>query len=748
MKISFTILTIISTIINLSAQTNNINIIPRPQGIKILDGYFTINSSIKFLCDEDTKMIAEYFSNEVESLFGIKLNIRKTSSDNAEINVIDLRLTKLDHSDSKEAYHLNITKEKIIITANEPNGIFYGIQSLRQLLPVKKSLKSKNELLIPAVDIKDYPRFVHRGLNLDCCRHFMEKDFVKKHIDLLAYHKMNVLHWHLTEDQGWRIEIKKYPELTRIGAFRKYDDGTEYGGFYTQEDIKEVVEYAASRFITVIPEIELPGHSTAAIATYPQYSCTGGPFNVGTLWGVYKDIYCAGNNDTFKFLEDVLSEVIDLFPGPYIHIGGDEAPKDRWKVCPKCQQRIKDEGLADEHELQSYFVKRIERFVNSKGKRIIGWDEILEGGLAPEATVQSWRGTKGAIDAAKMGHDVIVSPTSHCYYDYPIETTDVPKVYSFDPVPQELNAEEIKHVLGTEGNMWTEYAPQIVIDHRLFPRIVALSEVAWTDMKQKNYDDFNHRLQNHYNKLDELDVNYAFEVSPLKVIPVFNKENREFVIIIENQQPNFDLYYTIDGAEPSISSTKYSEEIKLIKSATLKMALFLGEKKVGYTIEREYAISKSQNKNVELTYPYSERFTGGGDHALTDGIRGSDNYRAGLWQGFGQTDFEAVVDLEKVTDINKITVGFFTASSSLVVFPEYVEFFTSDDKENYRSLGKISKDFSLKDPTWIKKDFSLNVDNVSARYLKIFAKNPLTVPDWHPAAGWRIWLMVDEIIIE
>ena len=517
MKTTILFLLILLLTMNLSAQTNNINIIPRPQEIKTLDGNFTINSSTKILCDDDTKMIAEYFSNEVGSLFGIKLKTEKTSSDKTGKNVIDLRLTKLDHSNSKEAYHLNITKEKIIITANEPNGIFYGVQSLRQLLPVVKNVKNQNELLIPAVDIKDYPRFVHRGLNLDCCRHFMEKDFVKRYIDLLAYHKMNVLHWHLTEDQGWRIEIKKYPELTRIGAFRKYDDGTEYGGFYTQEDIKEVVEYAASRFITVIPEIELPGHSTAAIATYPQYSCTGGPFNVGTLWGVYKDIYCAGNDDTFKFLEDVLSEVIDLFPGPYIHIGGDEAPKDRWEVCPKCQQRIKDEGLADEHELQSYFVKRIERFVNSKGKRIIGWDEILEGGLAPEATVQSWRGTKGAIDAAKMGHDVIVSPTSHCYYDYPIETTDVPKVYSFDPVPEELTAEEIKHVLGTEGNMWTEYAPQNVIDHRLFPRIVALSEVAWTDLKKKNYEDFNHRLQNHYDKLDELDVNYAFEVSPVKM---------------------------------------------------------------------------------------------------------------------------------------------------------------------------------------------------------------------------------------
>lgn len=747
MKTIFFSLTALLLTMNLTAQINKINIIPKPHEINTLEGNFTFNTSTKIISDNRARNIAEYFVDEITSLYGIKLNI-KNNSIGESINIIELRLSKLYHSDSKEAYHLNITKDKILITANEPNGIFYGIQSLRQLLPVEKNLKNKNDLIVPAVDIKDYPRFVHRGLNLDCCRHFMEKDFIKRYIDLLAYHKMNVLHWHLTEDQAWRIEIKKYPELTEIGAFRKYDDGTVYGGYYTQSDIKEVVDYAASRFITVIPEIELPGHSTAAIATYPHLSCTGGPFDVGTLWGVYKDIYCAGNEETFKFLEDVLSEVIELFPSTYIHIGGDEAPKDRWKQCPKCQQRIKNNGLADEHELQSYFVTRIEKFLNSKGRQIIGWDEILEGGLAPGATVQSWRGTKGAIEAAKMGHDVIVSPTSHCYFDYPIETTDVPKVYSFDPVPPELNAEEVKHVLGTEGNMWTEYAPQEVIDHRLFPRIVALSEVAWTKLDTKNYDDFNNRLQNHYNKLDELNVNYAFEISPVKIQPVFDESKNDFIITLENQQPQFDMYYTLDGIEPATKSAKYRTPINVNKSSILKIALYRGDKKVGYTIERKYAISKSQNKKGELTFPYSERFTGGGDHALTDGVRGTSNYRDGSWQGFSMTDFEAIVDLESVTDINKISVGFFTASSSLVVFPEYVEYFVSDDKQNFKTVGKVSKEFSLKDPTWISEDFSVELNNTSARYVKIFAKNPLTVPDWHPAAGWKVWLMVDEIIIE
>lgn len=747
MKSAIIILTTLLIYMNLSAQTNKINIIPKPQNIKILEGDFILNASTKILCDEQTRLIAEYFADEIENRYNLKIKVEKSSGGSAN-NVIDLHLSKLDHSNSKEAYHLNITRDRILLIANEPNGIFYGIQSLRQLLPVEKLLSSTNELSVPAVYIKDYPRFVHRGLNLDCCRHFMDKEFVKRYIDLLAYHKMNVLHWHLTEDQAWRIEIKKYPELTDIGAFRKYDDGTVYGGYYTQSDIKEVVEYAASRFITVIPEIELPGHSTAAIATYPHLSCTGGPFDVGTLWGIYKDIYCAGNDETFTFLEDVFSEVIELFPSTYIHIGGDEAPKDRWKECPKCQQRIKDEGLADEHELQSYFVTRIEKFLNSRGRQIIGWDEILEGGLAPGATVQSWRGTKGAIEAAKMGHDVIVSPTSHCYFDYSIEITDVPKVYSFDPVPPELSTEEVKHVLGTEGNMWTEYAPQEVVDHRLFPRIVALSEVAWTELQNKNYDDFNNRLQKHYDKLDELNVNYAFEISPVIIHPVFDKITNTFIVTLENQQPQFDLYYTLDGTDPAKTSTEYTTPIIINKSSILKIALYRGIRKVGYTTERKYEISKSLHKNVELRFPFSERFTGGGDYALTDGMRGTSNYRDGTWQGFSMTDFEAIVDLESVTDIKKITVGFFTASSSLVVFPEYVEYFVSDDKEIFKSVGKVSKEFSLKDPTWISDDFSVELENTSGRFVKIFAKNPLTVPDWHPASGWKVWLMVDEIIVE
>lgn len=729
-------------ILNSPAQ---INVIPKPQQLTSSEGYFIINPETKIYYQKEAEPVASYLREYFTSKFGFDLSLVNKDEDNQ----IKLILRKVEIIDNNpEGYHLLISKGNIIIESNDNRGLFYGIQTFKQLLPILVESHELNELKVPCVEIFDYPKFKWRGLNLDCCRHFMTKDFIKRYIDLLAFQKMNVLHWHLTEDQGWRIEIKKYPELTQIGAFRKYDDGTVYGGYYTQDDIKEIVNYAQSRFVTIVPEIEMPGHSTAAIATYPQLSCSGGPFEVGTLWGIYKDIYCAGNEETFHFIEDVLSEVIELFPSKYIHIGGDEAPKDRWQNCPKCQQRIKEEGLADEHELQSYFIKRVENFLNSKGKEIIGWDEILEGGLAPGATVQSWRGTKGAIDAANMNHDVIVSPTSHCYFDYPIETTDVPKIYSFNPIPDELSEEEAKHVLGSEGNMWTEYAPQYLVDYRLFPRLTALAEVLWTYPEERNYDEFLQRLQHFYDYLDQMGVNYNFEIPPLEIKVSYNAEKKQFEITPVITQEGLDLFYTIDGTEPGRNSNKFESTIVLSKSTSIKFTFFRGEKKVGETIQKSYSVSKSNHKSLTLSDPPSTRFEGGNTSILTDGVRGGNNYRIGSYLGFQSTDFEATIDLETFTDINKITTGFFTASSSLVLLPEYVEYFVSEDGVNFISLGKVTQKFSIKDPSWRRIDFSLDTNKSKARYIKIFAKNQMSVPEWHPAFGGKVWLMVDEIIVE
>ena len=732
---------------------NNINIIPKPKSIVINEGSFKLNPDTKIYFNVNSKEIADYLTEVVNPATGFGLS-PVVWNGKVETNSIILSLTTTTQDYGKEGYSLIVNPFNVIIEANELNGLFYGVQTLRQLFNPYVNSVARVEGVdweIPCVVVLDKPEFVWRGLNLDCCRHFMSKEFVKRYIDLLAYYKFNVLHWHLTEDQAWRIEIKKYPELTKKGAFRTYDDGSVYGGCYTQEDIKEVVEYAASRFVTVVPEIEMPGHSTAAISCYPEISCTGGPFEVGTFWGIYYDVYCAGNEKTFQFLEDVISEVVELFPGKYIHIGGDEVPKKRWENCPKCQARIQSENLKDEHELQSYFVTRMEKFINSKGKQIIGWDEILEGGLAPEATVQSWRGLQGAIDAAKLGHDVIVSPTSHCYFDYPVDVTDMQKVYSFDPVPPELTEDERKHVLGSEGNMWTEYAPQELIDDRLFPRMLALSEVVWTYPAERNYEEFRQRVQNHYARLDLLGVKYGLETKPFEITKVYNPNKNIFDVNVTQLQKDINLKIGAYRQEVIVEQKSENQfAFSVPKSSLVQIFMQKGDKQVGKTFLQGFIFNKATRKKVRLTYPYSEKYSAGGVEALTDGLRGSDSFRGGdkSWQGYQGTDFEAVVDLGDLTKVNKIAVGFFQASSSWVVFPQFVEFYTSLNGIDFVSAGKVEIPSTLRNPDWTQNDFSIDLQSADVRFVKIFAKNYDELPKWHPETGGKPWLMVDEIIVE
>ncbi|MEN8153506.1 MAG: beta-N-acetylhexosaminidase [Acidobacteriota bacterium] len=534
------LLTLIIIFTTILQKDNKISIIPKPDMItETGDGYFTIDDSTIILVDKgdgELKRLAEYFSDMFSTPSGIKLKTLEDREDQKNSNRIILTISKEKKTYGDEGYSLEVEKDFIKITASKGAGIFYGIQTLRQLLPAE--IESKTDIYsdiqweVPFVQIEDAPQYKWRGMMLDTCRHFMPLKFIKEFIDHLAMYKLNKFHWHLTEDQGWRIEIKKYPELSEISAWRKETvtghardipskyDGKKHGGIYTQDEIREVIEYAKERYITIIPEIEMPGHSVAALAAFPQISCTGGPFEVKTIWGVHEDVYCAGKEETFTFLEDVLTEVIELFPSEYIHIGGDECPKERWKKCPDCQARIEEEGLKDEHELQSYFIKRIERFLNSKGKKLIGWDEILEGGLAPEATVMSWRGTEGGIAAARAGHDVIMSPTSHCYFDYyqgnpenePLAIgglLTLEKVYSFNPTPDILKEEERKHILGGQANLWTEYIPNPEqAEYMIFPRIAALAEVVWTTEKLKKWSNFSKRMKKQYRRFQQMDINY------------------------------------------------------------------------------------------------------------------------------------------------------------------------------------------------------------------------------------------------
>lgn len=537
---------------DLANAEEDYQIIPKPVSLETSTGKFLVDSNTKITGITELKNEGDYLAEMLSHVANVSVAFEAGASGNVEL--------KLDDTiENEEGYTLTVTYDKVIISGKTAKGVFYGIQTLRQLLPA--DVESKNnqiaELTIPAVTIKDNPRYVYRGMHLDVARHFFPVSFIKKYIDLIALHKMNTFHWHLTEDQGWRIEIKKYPKLTEIGSKRNGtiidhhpgtgNDEKEYGGFYTQEEVKDIVKYATDRHVTVIPEIELPGHSGAAIAAYPYLSCfpeeptvvtndmgskkgkeiqaAGTPKIVQETWGVFDDVYCAGNEETFTFLQDVLDEVITLFPSEYIHIGGDECPKANWKRCPKCQARMKKEGLHDEHELQSYFIQRIEKYLNGKGKNIIGWDEILEGGLAPNATVMSWRGTKGGIEAAKQHHNVMMTPGHSCYFDHyqvkdkdakakePIAiggNTTVSDVYAYEPTPEELTKEESKYILGAQGNVWTEYMKTTdYVEYMILPRMTALSEVVWSPKASRNWNDFYLRLQHLSDRYDALDLNYA-----------------------------------------------------------------------------------------------------------------------------------------------------------------------------------------------------------------------------------------------
>lgn len=527
-------------IVTLSVHAQ-VHIIPQPSNISIHDGYFIFNPKINiYYKEKNTSEISQYLSDQLNNLYSVQLNI-KNSEPYPNEKII---LITEDLSFPKEGYELTVTATTIQLKGT-PNGLFYAVQSLLQLFPAERITTT---ILIPTLQIVDNPRFQYRGLHLDVGRHFMPVSFIKKYIDYIAFHKMNYFHWHLTEDQGWRIEIKKYPNLTKIGSMRngtiigrypgKGNDNIKYGGFYTQEQVKEIVKYASDRFITIIPEIELPGHSSAAIASYPSLSCfPDEPTKIfenmiseeskkskGKLvqetWGVFDDVFCAGKDATFDFLQNVIDELIPLFPGKYFHVGGDECPKANWKRCPNCQQRMKENNLKDEHELQSYFIQRMEKYLNQKGKTLIGWDEILEGGLAPKAIVMSWRGEAGGIAAAKEKHEVIMTPGNPVYFDHTQTRTEdsvtiggynpLTKVYAYEPIPKELTEEEAKYVLGAQANVWTEYMKnEQKIEYMLFPRLSALSEVLWSPKEKRNWNDFENRLKTQYKRYPLLQTNYS-----------------------------------------------------------------------------------------------------------------------------------------------------------------------------------------------------------------------------------------------
>ncbi|MQP24598.1 family 20 glycosylhydrolase [Flavobacterium sp. LMO8] len=765
MKYKILTLLLLFSVICVAQQT--LNIIPKPNSVEIKNGHFVLNKETVILADENS-FEAKFLQKEIKNRTGLQLKISLNSNSISKIGFYYLLLPgviiKTDSlgnrstNRNKGQYFLRVEKNDITIAQADNVGDFYGIQTLLQLIPFEK----KSEIKIPYLSISDQPKFQWRGMHLDVSRHFFPKEFIKKYIDYLAMYKMNTFHWHLTDDQGWRIEIKKYPKLTEVGAWRNgsmvghYTDQTfdniRYGGFYTQEEIKEIVAYAKERHITIVPEIEMPGHALAALASYPEFSCTGGPFEVGKTWGVLEDVFCP-KDETFTFLENILTEVISLFPSEYIHIGGDESPKVRWKSCPHCQKRIKEEHLKDEHELQSYFIQRIEKFVNSKGRKIIGWDEILEGGLAPNAAVMSWRGTEGGIAAAKQKHFVVMSPGSHCYFDHyqgepknePIAFggyTNVEKVYSFNPIPKELSAEESNYILGAQANLWTEYinTPEHV-EYMLFPRIAALSEVVWGTSNPKEYKEFEKRLISHFEIYDKKGINYSkaiFEVTS-KVQPAENGVAFE----LKSANPN-GIKYTTDGSEPNSNSFSYEKPILVTKNQTIKAAYFENGKAKSATIEQPFFITKSTGKKIEFVHQPHENYGIGGSFTLVDGMKGNTSKFGRDWLGFWGKDMNATIDLGKTEMISKISINTLSSKGSWIYYPKSIGISVSKDGENYYAITIVSS----KEIKESKGKIVIEFDKQNVQFIKVIAENNGIIADGKPGAGSNSWLFVDEIGVE
>ncbi len=569
-------------------------------------GNFVLNANSRILVGDNPQTLktGRYLADFLKQ-YGFALSVKNINKVDGVENDIVLRILDNKKDIQPEGYRLKVNSGNISIVSVDGAGLFYGVQTLVQLLPASMLSTKPEEISIPGWRVNDSPRFHYRGMHLDVGRHFFPVKFIKHYLDMMAMYKFNTFHWHLTEDQGWRIEIKKYPKLTEIGAWRdstlvgKYSDrpqkwdGKRYGGFYSQEQIREVVKYAADRHITIIPEIEMPGHSLAALSAYPELACTPGPFRPATLWGVFPDIYCP-REKTFEFLENVLIEVMELFPGKYIHIGGDEAPKERWKESKLCQQLIKKNGLKNEEELQSYFVARIEKFLNAHGRQLIGWDEILEGGLSPGATVMSWRGIDGGIAAARAGHDAIMTPGNYCYFDHyqagpegePIAIggmTTLKEVYNYEPVPDDLNKKEAKHILGAQGNVWTEYmlTPEKV-EYMVLPRMAALAEVDWTYPDKKSWKIFQRRINNHFKRYKAFGWNYCPGTYNIAFVVQKDADSTTFQVKMETEIYQAAIRYTTDGSNPVLQSPQYEKPLHLAKGTLLKAAIFKGGKLQGY----------------------------------------------------------------------------------------------------------------------------------------------------------------------
>lgn len=767
--------TILSFAISLISYAQ-VNIVPMPAEVKMGSGTFTLNKNTALLLEGNGLEKSAVVLNEyLQKQFGFTLKVKKQA---AISNSIRLNYERMDNGIAG-AYHLTVDKNGVYIAGDNEAGVFYGIQSLLQLIPF-----TKNKLTLPQLTINDYPRFAYRGMHLDVGRHFFPVSFVKRYIDYLAAYKYNTFHWHLTEDQGWRIEIKKYPALTKVGAWRngsiigrypgKGSDNKFYGGFYTQQQIKEVVQYAKSRYIEVIPEIEMPGHGSAAIAAYPWLSCfpqkpTEIPANmiskksveeqkngriklVQETWGVFDDVFCAGKDSTFMFLENVIDEVIKLFPSKYFHIGADECPKTHWKLCPYCQKRMKDNNLKDEHELQSWFVQRIEKYLNSKGKIMIGWDEILEGGLAPNAVVMSWRGEAGGIEAAKQKHQVIMTPGNPVYFDHSQSKNEdsvtiggynpIENVYAYEPIPKELSSQEGKYVLGAQANMWTEYMEYpSKVEYMMFPRMTALSEVLWSLKEKRNWKDFERRLPSVFERLNKEKINYSKAYFDLKatVLPTQDNNGVLWQLETKNNMPITINYNNGDSVWTYSKPQLITNGIFLANASTKEMK-----------VSQKFYFNKATGKKISMVNPPSKSYAGNGAFTLVDGVQNEKGMsKSSEFLGFNGNDLDVTIDLGRETEVSKVTLHVLSLPGSWIYLPKkvevtYIPYIDTTVVTRHPPLESVSIDINPDDDLdkiEIKKE-------KTCRYIQVKAINYGIIPTGKPGGGNPAWLFADEIEVQ
>ena len=757
-------------LVEAEAQQADFRVVPLPNEVKATRaGSFALTDKT-LICypqgEKGLKRSAEMLASYIEELTGMKLSVSNLA---AQRNCI--RLANTLHASSPEAYRIRVNSEIVLLEGASDAGAFYAVQTLRKALPVGVA----REVTLPAVEVTDAPRFAYRGAHLDVARHFFSVDSLRRFVDILALHNINRFHLHLTDDQGWRIEIKKYPRLTEVGAMRGETvighntgrfDGTPHGGFYTQKQLKELVRYAEERNVTIVPEIDLPGHMQAALAAYPELGCTGGPYKVWGEWGVSPEVLCAGNNRVLQFIDDVLGEVARVFPSKYIHVGGDECPKTRWRDCPKCQARIQSEHLeADgrhtaEERLQSYIIRHAERCLAQLGRSLIGWDETLEGGLAPGATVMSWRGEGGGIEAARQRHEVVMSPNTYLYFDY-YQSRDkasepeaiggylpIEHVYGYEPVPQSLSDEERKYIIGVQANCWTEYIKTFrQVEYMELPRMAALSEVQWCKPGQRDFNAFMQRLP--------------------RLIDVYRREGYNFARVIYNVDlqlradtvrravcatlstiDNAPVHYTLDGTAPTLQSPLYAEPLRVDSTCRLRCAAF---RSWGSTPEvtETFHFSKSTACPVRLLQQPHPKQTYGGAPLLTDGLKATDtNYASGRWIGFCGADLEAVIDLGSAKNVSSLALNCCVEKGYWIFDTREISVLGSADGKDFRELARESYPEQKETDANAISPHRLTFAPTAVRYVKVKVASEHSIPSWHPGKGNPAFVFVDELSID